>query len=160
MVLNNLEIEILSIIQKILSLWFLVLEMAWASLSSLYDTLTRKVRNILEVDYTYVTSDSSLQLLKALSGINQAFRDSNERGSASGGDLAAGVSRGELSIEASCDTADCSLVSIQWVPQLFEQLEFFHVNKSCKIGCCGNNTYQIIQNMILSQGSELKLSPL
>ena len=25
---------------------------------------------------------------------------------------------------------------IQWVPQLFEHLEFFHVNKSCKIECC------------------------
>ena len=33
-----------------------------------------------------------------------------------------------------------------------------HVNKSCKIECCDNKTYQIIQNMILSQGLELKLS--
>ena len=47
---------------------------------------------------------------------------------------------------------------IQWVPQLFEHLEFFHVNKSCKIECCGNNTHQIIQNMILTPGLEFKLS--
>ena len=42
------------------------------------------------------------------------------------------------------------------VPKLFERLEFFHVNKSCKIGCCDNKTHQIIQNMILSQGLETK----
>ena len=42
--------------------------------------------------------------------------------------------------------------------QLFEQLEFFHVNKSCKIECCGNKTHQIVQNMILTWGLELKLS--
>ena len=36
-------------------------------------------------------------------------------------------------------------------------LSFFHVNKSCKIACCDNKTYQIIQNMALSQGLELKL---
>ena len=48
--------------------------------------------------------------------------------------------------------------SIQRVPQLFERPEFFHVNKSCKIECCGNKTHQIIQNMILSWGLELKLS--
>ena len=47
---------------------------------------------------------------------------------------------------------------IQWVRQLFERLEFFHVNKSCKIECCDNKTHQIIQNMILSRGLELKLS--
>ena len=46
----------------------------------------------------------------------------------------------------------------QWVPKLFERAEFFHVNKSCKIECCGNETHQIIQNVILSQGLELKLS--
>ena len=46
---------------------------------------------------------------------------------------------------------------IQWVPQLFKRLEFFHVNKSGKIGWCGNETHQIIQNMILSRGFELKL---
>ena len=46
----------------------------------------------------------------------------------------------------------------QWVPQLFERLEFFHWNKSCKIECCGNKTHQIIQNMILSRGLEVKLS--
>ena len=44
---------------------------------------------------------------------------------------------------------------LQWVPQLFKRLGFFHVNKSCKIECCGNKTHQIIQNMILSQGLEL-----
>ena len=30
------------------------------------------------------------------------------------------------------------------------------VNKSCKIGCCGNKMYQIIQNMTLSQSLEFK----
>ena len=40
--------------------------------------------------------------------------------------------------------------TIQRVPQLFERLEFSHVNKSCKIECCGNKMRQIIQNMILS----------
>ena len=39
---------------------------------------------------------------------------------------------------------------IQWVPQLFEQLDFFHVNKSCKIECCGNKMHQVIQDMIVS----------
>ena len=47
---------------------------------------------------------------------------------------------------------------VQWVPELFERLEFFHVNKSRKTECCGNKTHQIIQNMILSRGLELKLS--
>ena len=50
------------------------------------------------------------------------------------------------------------IVSIQWVPQLFERQEFFRVDKSCKIECCGNKTHQILQNMILSRGLELKLS--
>ena len=50
------------------------------------------------------------------------------------------------------------LYIVQWVPQLFERLDSFHVNKSCKIECCGNKTHQIIQNMILSRGLELKLS--
>ena len=49
-------------------------------------------------------------------------------------------------------------IHIQWVPQLFEHLEFFQVNKSCKIECCGNKPHQIIQNMILSRSVELKLS--
>ena len=44
---------------------------------------------------------------------------------------------------------------LQWVPQLFKHLEFFHANKSCKIHCCGNKMPQIAQNMILSQGLEL-----
>ena len=48
--------------------------------------------------------------------------------------------------------------NIQWVPQLFERLEFFLVSKSCKIECCGNKRHQIIQNMTLPQGLELKLS--
>ena len=39
-------------------------------------------------------------------------------------------------------------ISIQWVPQLFEHLEFFQVNKSCKIECSVNRMQQIIQNMI------------
>ena len=51
---------------------------------------------------------------------------------------------------------------LHWVPQLFELLEFspFNpiVNKSCQIECCGNKMHQIVQNMILSQGLELKLS--
>ena len=47
---------------------------------------------------------------------------------------------------------------IQWVPQLFERLEFFHVNKSCKIEFWGHKTHQITQNMILSRNLELKLS--
>ena len=51
-----------------------------------------------------------------------------------------------------------SYVFIHWVPQLFEQLESFHVNKSCKIECCGNKMHQIVQNMILTWGLELKLS--
>ena len=49
-------------------------------------------------------------------------------------------------------------IQIQWVPQLFERVEFFHANKSCKSDCCGNKTRHIVQNMILSQGLELKLS--
>ena len=40
--------------------------------------------------------------------------------------------------------------NIQWVPQFFEQLEFFHVNESCKIECCGKKMHQIVQNMILT----------
>ena len=48
--------------------------------------------------------------------------------------------------------------NLQWVPQLFERLDFLHVNKSCKIECCGKKTHQIIQNMILSRSLELKLS--
>ena len=47
---------------------------------------------------------------------------------------------------------------IQWVPQLFEQLEFFLVNKSCKIECCDKKTHQILENMILSRGLELEVS--
>ena len=47
---------------------------------------------------------------------------------------------------------------VQWVPQLFERVEFFHINKFCKIECCGNKMPQIVKNMILSQGLELKLS--
>ena len=47
---------------------------------------------------------------------------------------------------------------IQWVPQLFEHLECFRVNMSCKIEGCGNKTRKIIPNMVLSQGIELKLS--
>ena len=39
---------------------------------------------------------------------------------------------------------------ILWVPQLFERLEFSHVNKSCKIECCGYRVHKIVQNMILS----------
>ena len=50
------------------------------------------------------------------------------------------------------------IIIVQWVPQLFERLGFFHLNKSCKIACCGNKTHQIIQNMIPSPGLELKLS--
>ena len=47
---------------------------------------------------------------------------------------------------------------IQGEPQLFEQLEFFHGNRSCKIEWCGNKMHQIIQIMILTPGLELKLS--
>ena len=32
------------------------------------------------------------------------------------------------------------------------------VNKLCKIECCGNKVHQIIKDMMLSQGLELKLS--
>ena len=46
--------------------------------------------------------------------------------------------------------------NLQWVPQLFKCLEFFHVNKSCKIELCGDKMHQIIKNMILSQGLERK----
>ena len=41
---------------------------------------------------------------------------------------------------------------------IFERLEFFHVNKSCKTEYGGNKMIQIIQNMTLSWGLELKLS--
>ena len=47
---------------------------------------------------------------------------------------------------------------LQWVSELQERQEFFHVNKSCKIECCGNKMHQIIQNMVLPQSLELKLS--
>ena len=47
-------------------------------------------------------------------------------------------------------------VHVQWVPQLFDRLEFLHVNKSCKIECCRYKMHQIIQDMILSRGLELK----
>ena len=49
-------------------------------------------------------------------------------------------------------------LGVQWVPQLFEHLEFSYVNKSGKIEHCGNKMHQIIQNMILPRGLELKLS--
>ena len=49
-------------------------------------------------------------------------------------------------------------LSLQWVPELLEHLELFHVNKSCKIECCVNKMHQIIQNMTFSQGLELELS--
>ena len=55
-----------------------------------------------------------------------------------------------------CTTFGINIV--QWVPQLFERLEFFHVNMSSKTQCCGNKTCQIIQDMTLGWGSELKLS--
>ena len=42
--------------------------------------------------------------------------------------------------------------------QLFKRLEFFHVNKSGKIECCGDKTLQIFQNIMVSQGLELKIS--
>ena len=41
---------------------------------------------------------------------------------------------------------------------LFESQQFFYVNKSCRIECCGYKTHQIIQNKMLSQSLELKLS--
>ena len=47
---------------------------------------------------------------------------------------------------------------VQWVPELLERVDLFHVNKSCKIEHCVNKTHQIIQNMILSRGLELKVS--
>ena len=46
---------------------------------------------------------------------------------------------------------------IQRVPQLFKRLRLFHVNKSCKIECCGNNMLQIVQSMTLTLGKELSL---
>ena len=52
----------------------------------------------------------------------------------------------------------CYPLKVQWMPQLFERQEFSYANKSCKIECCGNKMPQIVQNMILSQGLELKLS--
>ena len=51
-----------------------------------------------------------------------------------------------------------SRLLIQWVPELLEHVDLFHVNKSCNIECCGNKTHQTIQNVILSRGLELKLS--
>ena len=53
---------------------------------------------------------------------------------------------------------ETDIIHIQWVPQLFERLEFFYINKSCKIECGDDKTHQIIQNMILSRGLEFKLS--
>ena len=47
---------------------------------------------------------------------------------------------------------------VQWVPELLERVDLFHVNKSCKIERCDNKTHQIIRNVILSRGLELKLS--
>ena len=40
------------------------------------------------------------------------------------------------------------------MPQLFERLEFFHVNKSCKIDRSGDKMHKIIPNMIPSWGLE------
>ena len=48
--------------------------------------------------------------------------------------------------------------SLQWVPQLFEQLEFLHVNKSSKFECGGNKMHQITPNVMLSRGLEFKLN--
>ena len=62
-----------------------------------------------------------------------------------------------------CSTLDIC-VSPTVVAKSFRTPRFFPlnpiVNKSCKIECCGNKMNQIIQNTILSQGLELKLSPL
>ena len=63
-----------------------------------------------------------------------------------------------LLVEVAQNGAGKWCLSIQRVPQLFEQLEFFYVNKSCKIECCGNKMHQIVQNVILTWGLELKLS--
>ena len=52
----------------------------------------------------------------------------------------------------------CIKMILQRVTQSFKCLEFFHVNKSCTIGCCGNKMHQIIENVIQSRGLELKLS--
>ena len=49
---------------------------------------------------------------------------------------------------------------VQWVPQLFENPEFFYANKSSKIECCDHKTHQSIQNVILPLGLEVKLSML
>ena len=40
-------------------------------------------------------------------------------------------------------------LNVEWVPQLFEQLEFFHVNKSRKIECCGKKMHQIVHQNIM-----------
>ena len=63
----------------------------------------------------------------------------------------------EISLKIIINRVSCNSI-IQWVPQLFEQLEFFHVNKSCKTECCSNKMHQIVQNMILTWGLKLKLS--
>ena len=51
---------------------------------------------------------------------------------------------------------------LQWWPKVFGHLEFSPlnpiVNKSCKIKFRGSKMHQIIQNMKLSRGLELKLS--
>ena len=51
-----------------------------------------------------------------------------------------------------------SIQYIQWVPELLAHVDLFHVKKSCKIECCDNKAHQIIQNMILSRGFELRPS--
>ena len=54
------------------------------------------------------------------------------------------------------DNHNVWLPTIIRAPQLFERIEFFHVNKPCKIECCGNKTHQNVQNRIMTQGLELK----
>ena len=52
--------------------------------------------------------------------------------------------------------------SVQLEAEVFNPLDVFAsipiANKSCNIECCVNNMLQIIQNMVVSQCSELELS--
>ena len=60
-----------------------------------------------------------------------------------------GVSETEVDFRAANNTSHSTVYPlgphvIQWVPQLFEQLESLHVNKSCKIECCSNKMRQTV----------------
>ena len=67
-------------------------------------------------------------------------------------------------VKGKYNNVSCSDMEIQWWPKVFGNLEFspFNpiLNNSCKIERYGNKMHQIVQNMILTQSLELKLSVL